>query len=273
MPAPTFTERDPNSSYMMPAHFGPRPVSPRSSGWYRDVTAITVSYLTDKETLARYLPAHFEVAQEAVISVTYARNRDVDWLAGHGYNLIAVKAAVVHRGQETLHGTYTLVIWENLADPILTGRELQGIPKVFADIPDHTETDGRWHTDASHFGHKIVDIEAAALRAPTDAEIAAYAQGTPEPQHPMTWRFFPGMNGIGEDIRQYCTVPSEDHIEDVLVGEGRVNWQHLSWEQNPTQCHIVNALADLPILSYLPALVTRGSTNLILPERLPRVIR
>ena len=30
-----------NSSYMMPAHFGPRPVG-KATGWYRDVTALTV---------------------------------------------------------------------------------------------------------------------------------------------------------------------------------------------------------------------------------------
>ena len=46
---------DPNSSYMMPAHFGPRQFSPKASGWYRDVTAMVVSYLTDPEQLAAYL--------------------------------------------------------------------------------------------------------------------------------------------------------------------------------------------------------------------------
>ena len=31
------------------------------------------------------------------------------------------------------------------------------------------------------------------------------------------------------------------------VGAGRVEWHRLTLEQNPTQFHIVNALADLPI--------------------------
>jgi hypothetical protein len=47
----------------------------------------------------------------------------------------------------------------------------------------------------------------------------------------------------------------------------------MAWEQNPTQHHIINALADLPVLEYLPAVVAKGSTNLILPERLPRLIK
>ena len=64
-----------------------------------------------------------------------------------------------------------------------------------------------------------------------------------------------------------------DELAEQWVGEGRLQWQHLTWEQNPTQFHIVNALADLPVLEWLPATVSRGSTNLVVPERLSRVIR
>jgi 3-hydroxybutyryl-CoA dehydrogenase len=56
------------------------------------------------------------------------------------------------------------------------------------------------------------------------------------------------------------------------VGEGSLDWNHLTFEQNPTQYHIVNALADLPVLAYLPAMVTTGSTNLFVPDRMPRVL-
>ena len=46
-------------------------------------------------------------------------------------------------------------MWENLADPILTGRELQGIPKIFASIDDITIGDDRWSASANHFDNKI----------------------------------------------------------------------------------------------------------------------
>jgi acetoacetate decarboxylase len=156
---------DPNSSYMMPAHFGQRPFSPRSSGWYRDVTLMVVPFVTARERVSAWLPAPFEVPEEAVVTVTYARNRNVDWLAGHGYNLIGVSVSALFNGeQEKLQGNYTLVMWENLADPILTGRELQGIPKIYADIEDHSVVAGKWQTTASHFGHKIVDMSISGLR-------------------------------------------------------------------------------------------------------------
>ena len=52
---------------------------------------------------------------------------------------------MIFKGEsEQLVGSYALVVWENLADPILRGRELQGIPKVFADIPDHALRNGKY---------------------------------------------------------------------------------------------------------------------------------
>jgi len=264
---------DPDSSYMMPAHFGPRPFSPKSSGRYRDVTMMVVPFLTDRDQLATYLPAPYEVAESAVVTVTYACNRNVDWLAGRGYNLVGVSAEVVFKGEkETLEGSYTLVMWENLTDPILTGRELQGIPKIYADIQDHRVLAGEWHTSASHFGHKILDMSVTGLRAPTPGEIQAYAEATQGRDNPMAWRYLPGVGGLGQGISEATTFPSETTLSETRVGEGRLDWNHLTWEQNPTQFHIVNALADLPVLAYLPSVVAKGSADLVLPDRPPRAI-
>jgi hypothetical protein len=261
---------DPKSSYVMPPHFGPRPSNPKASGWYHDVTAMVVSYLTDREQLASYLPEPFEVGEEALVTVFYARNRQVDWLAGHGYNMIAVNAAAAFNGEkDQLTGQYTLVMWENLADPILTGRELQGIPKVYADIPDPSVIGGEWRSSASHFGHKIVDLAIGDLRDATAEELETGQRAAAE-STPMAWRYLPGVSGFGQTTSEPTAYPSEDVFTSVQVGEGSIHWHELTWEQNPTQFHIVNALAALPILEVRPALVTQGSTNLILLDRLPR---
>lgn len=260
------------ASYVMPAHFGPRPMNPKASGWYRDVTSMVISYVTDRESLARHLPAPFEVGEEAIVSVFYARNRQVDWLAGHGYNMIAVNAGAVFNGaKDTLKGDYTLVMWENLTDPILTGRELQGIPKVYADIPDHSVIAGEWRASASHFGHKIVDMAITNLRDATEDEIQQELEVQGE-NVPMAWRYLPGVSGFGRTTSEPTVYPSQNEFTSVRIGEGSIAWHELTWEQNPTQFHIANALAALPILEQKPALVTTGSTNLILLDRLPRGI-
>lgn len=267
-------EFDPAGRYMMPAHFGTPKIDGPPSGWYHDVTTMNVSYLTDREKLATYLPAPFSVADEALITVTYACSKKIDWLAGHGYNLISVNAAAVFDGEEDkLEGTFALVIWENLADPILTGRELTGIPKIFADIPEHTIVDGQWHCNASHFGNPILEMTIGNLVPPTQEQIIAAQKDQEGKDNPMGWKYIPAVGGFGASISEPTTFPSENVITEAFVGEGRIEWNQLTWEQNPTQFHIVNALADLPIVEYRPAIVSKGSTNLFLPERWSRVLR
>ena len=60
--------------YVMPAHFGPR-TDKVPSGWYHDVTNLIVSYRTDREKLAAYVPEPFEVAEDAIVSVVYVCNK------------------------------------------------------------------------------------------------------------------------------------------------------------------------------------------------------
>jgi acetoacetate decarboxylase len=264
---------EPGKRYMMPAHFGPRPSSPKSSFRYNDITSMTVPFLTDRDSLAQYLPEPLEVADNALITVTYACNRNVDFLAGHGYNMIGVSAAVVFNGeQEKLEGNYTLVIWENLADPILIGREAQGIPKIYADIQDHSVIAGDWSTSASHFGHKILDMSISDLRAPTPDEAEVYGKPGEGKDNPMGWRFLPAIGGCGQGVDELTTFPSKTTLSEIWIGQGKVDWQHLTWEQNPTQHHIVNALAALPVLVELPAMVAKGSADLLLPHRPSRAI-
>ena len=87
----------PNKLYTMPAHFGEIDNNQQDTaptGWYHDVTVIAVSYITDREAIARYLPSGFEPTSVPVITVYYCCNKQVDWLAGHGYKMIGVGALV-----------------------------------------------------------------------------------------------------------------------------------------------------------------------------------
>jgi len=255
-------EFDPEQRYMMPAHFGPRPAAP--SARYHDVTKMVISYRTDRDKLAAYVPAPFEVTEDAIVSVVYSCGKQIDWLAGHGYNLIGVNASVVFNGKvDHLQGAYTLVMWENLTDPILTGRELQGIPKIYADIPDHTVCEGTWRVAASHFSHRILQMTITDLTPCTDEQIANSQKAMAGKDNWMGWKYIPNPNGEGAALSTPTLFPSSRATTDLQVGTGTIAWEQLTWEQNPTQYHIVNALHDLPILEYCSASVAKGSTNLV----------
>jgi hypothetical protein len=88
----------------------------------------------------------------------------------------------------------------------------------------------------------------------------------------MAWRYLPGVSGFGTTASQPTAYPSRNEFTSLQIGEGRIDWRPLTWEQNPTQHHIVNALAALPVIEYGPAMVTTGRTNLIVLDDLPRPI-
>lgn len=255
-------------SYQMPVAFGPRAAGVKISGWYRDVTSMIVSYKTDREKLQNLLPSTFEVDSEPTVTVVYACNKNIDWLAGHGYNLVGVYAGVKCQvNGETKRGSFALVIWENLADPILTGRELQGIPKIYAEIPEHQCVDGRWSVAARHFGNQIVALDIAEVRDPRPEEIAQLMAAGADKNNSFAQRYMPGIGGRGTSINESVIYHADTQYKSLKVGVGKVIWPSLTWEQNPTQFHIVNALADLPILGYETALVVECATNLIVPEK------
>jgi hypothetical protein len=53
-----------------------------------------------------------------------------------------------------------------------------------------------------------------------------------------------------------------DEVNRSWTGEGAVNRPRLTWEQNPSQWHIIKALAELPIIEQAPALMVQGAAYL-----------
>src|ERR1039458_4318341 len=96
-----------NYNYFMPAHFGGYEGQPKPCV-YDDVTSIVISYQTDGEMLARYIPEGFQTTYP-VVAIAYVMNRGVDWMAGGNYNLICVQVPVVYSSaKERLEGLYVL---------------------------------------------------------------------------------------------------------------------------------------------------------------------
>ena len=70
----------------------------------------------------------------AWMSPTQARN--VTWLAGRAYHMFGVSVPVRHtssNGTRT-EGPFDFVLWENMTECILAGREYSGVSKIKAII-------------------------------------------------------------------------------------------------------------------------------------------
>ena len=73
----------------------------------------------------------------ACLALSQPDEENIGWLAGHGYNGITVAIPTQHHSapQGWLRGNFLPVGWENLAAPLLTGREELGCARIYADIP------------------------------------------------------------------------------------------------------------------------------------------
>jgi hypothetical protein len=127
--------------YRMPTHFGPAPgprqlpddVAPDPKRKPRRLS-VAASFLTDAARLERHLPEGFALAGEPVVTVEFHYLTGIDWLAGRGYTMIDVSWPATFTGQnDKASGRFLAVIWENLADPIITGRGEIGHPKLYAE--------------------------------------------------------------------------------------------------------------------------------------------
>lgn len=242
--------------YQMPAHFGGLELGSRDAALpvatYHDVTGIQIAYETDIDTLVQYVPEGFEITQP-VISICYQMCRQVDWMMGGSYNLINVSVPVVYPGDEgRLEGAYVLVLWENNATPIISGREQSGMPKIFADIEDHHELEGQVFTTASYQGNGFLQINFRKTRLITADELAARNMNESR-VNSFGWRYIPNVGKPGAALSHPTLFPFDLTHKAGWFGEGQVIWDQVTRELHPTQMHIINALARLPIKSYVTA--------------------
>lgn len=243
------------TSYLMPAHFGGAPLK---SWTYGEVTTVGVSYPTDGEALSRYLPSCFELAAP-VLELGYAMNRGVEWLAGGGYNLVAVNVPVVYRHEsEAITGSYALVVWESKATPILGGREQTGIPKIFADVADLHLLGDRMLGNVSFEGSTFLRVDVRKTD-PVGADELGDINRRGRHLNWFGWRYIPNTGRPGAALNHPTLYPIEYTYTAAWRAEAAVEWESLTWEQNPTQAHIIEALAGLPVLGEVNALVTLGS--------------
>jgi hypothetical protein len=139
-------------------------------------------------------------------------------------------------------------MWENLADPIITGRGEVGQPKLFAEIPDSRFTGGTYHCEASWMGFQFLEVRVSETSLSSDPPLSQQAlEGT------LMLKYVPRTGEWGEV--EVCQVTCTPIVTPDLTVEwrkpavGTIAFRRASWSDLPTMYHVVNALADLPVLA------------------------
>jgi hypothetical protein len=221
----------------------------------------SVSYLTHAAAAEAILPPGFALNGEPVVTINYSYMKEIDWLAGRGYNTLGASLPVSYSGQvDSVTGSLLLVLWENLADPILTGREELGFSKIYCELPEPVVYNGATHLVGSWLGFRFLDLSLHELTEVSEQEIAAQAarasgDGT------LHYKYMPRTGEWGTADAEYAVLtPAHTPNRRVLGmwrGQGSVQWHRARWEDMPTQFNIVNCLADLEILENRGAVVTQ----------------
>jgi hypothetical protein len=240
--------------YRMPTHFGPAPgprqlpdgIPPNPKHCPRRLS-VAASFLTDSAALEQHLPEGFALAGEAVVTVEFHHMTEIDWLAGRGYTMINVGWPVTFAGrQDQATGWFLAVVWENLADPIITGRGEIGHPKLFAEIAEPRFWDGVQACAAGWMGFRFLDLTVSDLRDAPAPPIKAPSDGA------LMLKYIPRTGAWGEaELQQVTLTPAADPdrtIERRRTGVGTVGFHLATWSDLPTMYHVVNALAELPVI-------------------------
>ena len=252
--------------YKMPAHFGGSYFDPDAKAIYNDVVTLIFSYTTDGEQLSNYVPEGFELTKPE-LSIEFQQCRQVEWMAGSYYDLVSVAAPVRFNGQrDRLEGSFSLVVWENKTTPILTGN-MMGVPKIYADIEDLHILADTYRTRLSFEGSTFLELEMIRHQ-PLDAE-ELKAMNTDI--NSLGWRYIPKVGAPGADLSQPILFPMHNEPNAAWLGSGKVKWTKSTWDQNPMQFYIINALAELPIIDMKPVILTQGRE--ILTEAQGRVLK
>jgi hypothetical protein len=153
------------------------------------------------------------------------------------------------------------VLWENLTDPIITGREELGFAKIYCELPTPSVLRGSWHATASWLGFKFLDMEITNLRQLSTDEFAAPAPANTSAGQ-LHYKYMPRTGKWGTaDVEYACLTPAENSnsvVKERWVGDGTVKFHYARWEDMPTQYNIVNTFHDLEIKEYRGASLAKS---------------
>ena len=259
---------DDTKAYFMPVGCGPvRPqLDPHTgirvrAGIFGDVWTLSTSYRSTKDVIAARLPPGFEPDDQPIVTVYYMQCRQVNVLAGGGYNLIGLNLAASFRGKEDFEkGNYSLVLWENHCYPIIRGRELLGAPKLFADIIDAEFDRGSWHVEATDNRNMLIAMTINQGKKIGDAELSAMEDRDNQTSW-LGWRYIPNINGIGAALSEPTLIGKEDIYKEGWIGDGTVTYGDVTWEASPMSGDIVQDIKGLTVEEYIGSTVTHGSSK------------
>ena len=217
-----------------------------------------------------------DTATVAIASFSLESLRNMAWLGGGGYDLLALYIHDIcykEANGRIRNGIYCPVMFENLADPILTGREELGVPKLFSDISiSKNESSGL--VKVSWRGAQWAELEWKDMQKDENASNGAPGIGTSEGL--LVHKYIPSTGGGKPDADYDILIlndPASSSIRSrytAAAANVRLEIKDLGAKALPTLQPVIGRLAELPIYEIMGGTLTeyQGVSDLSNLERL-----
>ena len=248
----------------------------------------SVTFEASRTYLETFLPtSDFTIATAGNIAraTLYAtRLGKLEWLGGRDYNIfglyihnVQVRRDSVDKSAEPVTGRFLPILFESLADPILSGREELGFSKIFADI-DIQLNDNEFQLQAGWGGVKFADFTLKELQLEKDTSQIVFATGPLRKslsgiseQGVLHYKYVPTTGEPGKADAAYPTftpnptpenkgIKSRVHKRLIASPENvKVHFKKRQPRELPTLWNVVESLRNLEILSVIGAQVAIGT--------------
>ncbi|KAH9868343.1 hypothetical protein J1614_007415 [Plenodomus biglobosus] len=277
-----------NLLWRMPTAFGPMP-GPRQdfngrvrNGANATFSTASIKFKSSRTLLQNLFPTEKLrfAAPDTVVYATFAATKlgNLEWLGGRGYSHFGLYIHGVQytkENGETVVGTYLPVLFENLADPIVSGRDELGFPKVFAGLSPRN--DGQRYTlDAAWMKSKFCSMWLSGLEEiPVAHGKTATAVFPPLPKDEglLFHKYIPTTSGHGSEERGQADVdytaflPGAEDANSLerkitrtfTASSADIKFDALDWKALPTLHHIIQRLAEIPMHEVVEAKFEEGT--------------
>jgi len=285
-------------AHLMPPQFGPVVGDSSKELLTRDKLDVTIQLEVDSDAaqtllptwkgsdgkIYGYRPLPMGPTGKPILFVNYTQERDVDYMAGGGYNEIEFYMSAEFVGENSwqfegktynaAQGMFAVLLMPSDLIPLLIGRELLGTPKHLADVGNLVLTK-LFPTDESQSGwFEAHDVHGAAfiagtLRNVVPAPYDVLKQGLPTPKalsaepgwgrvksleplmQVMLWKYVPAANWVHDrpDVNVNIAAPGGHPYEELsqpMVGDGFIVFPNaLSAVEHPNLVPALLAVKEL----------------------------
>ncbi|KAM5349873.1 hypothetical protein ACJ41O_006378 [Fusarium nematophilum] len=271
-------DRKPHLYWRMPVSFGPFP-GPRQTfdgkprtATHSTFTTASLKFKTSRTVLQNLFPSSsFRFKSPGTVayaSFSQTTLNKMEWLGGSGYRhfgLYIHGVQYVRKNGTVIDGTFLPLLFESLTDPIVSGREELGMPKLYCAI-DIWRRERSYRIQTGWQGAQFGCLSLEGLEEADPGSVKGTIGGEDD-EGILAWKYMPKVGDRGEsDVEHAIFVPHAEEakvvpskVDRVLTAaKGSVSFDPLDWEALPTLHHVISRLAEIPIYEIVGGKVVEG---------------